>query len=248
VRGGKLAGASSGLDNNRDFKSIAYSSTSRILGRRNTKKREHVLPGESGPTGGSVDTNGDLIRIMTTQPGINVGYAIAVHLYIAEKDDFDVATEDHGFHLRYRNDLTWYIVLTLSSSSLVVVRTARSKRVRPSERAMLTCGIPHRTYMRSSRSEHHRKRVGYGRVQLGLYKIGYLDRHKEVLIIQKTQMSDMDIIIDTDVDRADPTPSEVEYEGVCAAIEVVSRWRSNLIETFPRQADFSEPLAQSSHP
>jgi hypothetical protein len=52
----------------------------------------------------------------------------------------------------------------------------------------------------------------------------------------------LDILVDTESDRGDSTPSEGAYEGIFAAIEAASRWRSFIVETFPAQADLPEHL------
>jgi len=52
----------------------------------------------------------------------------------------------------------------------------------------------------------------------------------------------LDIVVDTEIDRDDFAPSEAAYEAIFAAIEVTSRWRHLVVETFPGQADLPEHL------
>ena len=47
----------------------------------------------------------------------------------------------------------------------------------------------------------------------------------------------LDIVVDTDSDRADVTPSDGLFGAIFAAIEASSRWRSLVVESFPAQAD-----------
>ena len=63
----------------------------------------------------------------------------------------------------------------------------------------------------------------------------------------------LDVVVDTEIDHGDLTPSEGAYQGIFAAIEATSRWRSFIVETFPAQADLPEHLVnrglqQSSDP
>jgi hypothetical protein len=52
----------------------------------------------------------------------------------------------------------------------------------------------------------------------------------------------LDILIDTESDRGDSTPSEGVYEAIFAVIEAASRWRSFVVETFPPLANLPEHL------
>ena len=52
----------------------------------------------------------------------------------------------------------------------------------------------------------------------------------------------LDIVVDTDSDRGDFTPSSGAFEAIFAAIEATPRWRSFVIESFPAQADLPEDL------
>jgi len=52
----------------------------------------------------------------------------------------------------------------------------------------------------------------------------------------------LDIVVDTEIDRGYLSPSRATYGGIFAAIEATSRWRSLVVETFPRQADLPEHL------
>jgi len=52
----------------------------------------------------------------------------------------------------------------------------------------------------------------------------------------------LDVVVDTEIDRGDFTPSEAAYEAIFASIEAISRWRSLIVETFPAQADLPEHL------
>ena len=52
----------------------------------------------------------------------------------------------------------------------------------------------------------------------------------------------LDIVVDTDSDRGNFTPSNGVFEAIFAAIEASSRWRSLVVESFPAQADLPEDL------
>ena len=52
----------------------------------------------------------------------------------------------------------------------------------------------------------------------------------------------LDVVVDTEIDRGDFTPSEGAYEAIFAAIEATSRWRTFVVKTFPRQADLPEQI------
>ena len=52
----------------------------------------------------------------------------------------------------------------------------------------------------------------------------------------------LNVVIDTDIDRGDPTPSEGPYQAILAAIQAAPRWRSLVVETFPAQTDLPEHL------
>ena len=52
----------------------------------------------------------------------------------------------------------------------------------------------------------------------------------------------LDVVVDTEIDRGDFTPSETAYEAIFAAIEAISRWRSLVVETFPALTDLPEHL------
>ena len=52
----------------------------------------------------------------------------------------------------------------------------------------------------------------------------------------------LDVVVDTDSDRGDFTPSDSAFEAIFAAIEASSRWRSLVVESFPGQADLPEDL------
>jgi hypothetical protein len=52
----------------------------------------------------------------------------------------------------------------------------------------------------------------------------------------------LDILVDTEVDRGDLTPSEGAYNAIFAVMEASSRWRSFIVKTFPPQADLPEHL------
>ena len=52
----------------------------------------------------------------------------------------------------------------------------------------------------------------------------------------------LDVVVDTDSDRGVFTPSDSAFEAIFAVIEASSRWRSLVVESFPRQADLSEDL------
>ena len=55
----------------------------------------------------------------------------------------------------------------------------------------------------------------------------------------------LDVVIDTEFDRGDFTPSEGAYQAILVAIQAASRWRSLVVETFPAQTDLPEDLANS---
>jgi len=52
----------------------------------------------------------------------------------------------------------------------------------------------------------------------------------------------LDVVVDTEIDRGDSTPSEAAFEAIFAAIEAIPRWRSLVVETFPGQTDLPEHL------
>jgi len=52
----------------------------------------------------------------------------------------------------------------------------------------------------------------------------------------------LDVLVDTEIDRGQFTPSEDAYQAIFAAIEATSRWRSFVVETFPTQADLPDRL------
>jgi len=56
----------------------------------------------------------------------------------------------------------------------------------------------------------------------------------------------LDVVVDTEIDRGDFTPSEAAYEAILAAIEATSRWRSFVVESFPKQTDLPEHLVNRS--
>jgi len=52
----------------------------------------------------------------------------------------------------------------------------------------------------------------------------------------------LDVVVDTEIDRGDFTPSEGAYEAIFAALEATPRWRTFVVETFPGQADLPKPI------
>ena len=52
----------------------------------------------------------------------------------------------------------------------------------------------------------------------------------------------LDIVVDTESDRSDFTPSDSDFEAIFTAIEATSRWRSLIMKSFPGQADLPEHL------
>ena len=52
----------------------------------------------------------------------------------------------------------------------------------------------------------------------------------------------LDIVVDTDSDRGDFTPSDSAFKGIFAAIGATPRWRSLVVESFPARADLPEDL------
>jgi len=52
----------------------------------------------------------------------------------------------------------------------------------------------------------------------------------------------LDVLVDTEIDRGHLTPSEDAYQALFAAIEVTSRWRSFMVETFPAGADLPQHI------
>ena len=55
----------------------------------------------------------------------------------------------------------------------------------------------------------------------------------------------LDVVIDTEFDRGDFTPSEGAYQAIFAAMQAASRWRTLVVETFPAQTDLPEDLVNS---
>ena len=52
----------------------------------------------------------------------------------------------------------------------------------------------------------------------------------------------LDVVVDTDSDRGDSTPSDSDFEAIFTVIEATSRWRSLVVESFPRHADLPQGL------
>ena len=52
----------------------------------------------------------------------------------------------------------------------------------------------------------------------------------------------LDVVVDTDSDCRDFTPSDSAFDAIFTAIEASSRWRSLVVESFPGPADLSEDL------
>ena len=52
----------------------------------------------------------------------------------------------------------------------------------------------------------------------------------------------LDIVVDTDSDRGNFTPSGGDFEAIFAVIQATPRWRSFVVESFPAQADLPEDL------
>ena len=52
----------------------------------------------------------------------------------------------------------------------------------------------------------------------------------------------LDIVVDTDSDRGDITPSSGDFEAISAAIQATPRWRSFIVKSFPAQADLPKDL------
>ena len=52
----------------------------------------------------------------------------------------------------------------------------------------------------------------------------------------------LDVVVDTDSDRGDFTPSDSAFEAIFAVIEASSRWRGFVVESFPGQADLPQDL------
>ena len=52
----------------------------------------------------------------------------------------------------------------------------------------------------------------------------------------------LDVLVDTEIDRGNFTPSKDAYQAIFAALEATSRFRSLVLETFPAQADLPEDL------
>ena len=55
----------------------------------------------------------------------------------------------------------------------------------------------------------------------------------------------LDVVVDTDPDRGDFTPSDSAFEAIFAAIEATPRWRSLLVESLPARTDLPEDLIVS---
>ena len=58
----------------------------------------------------------------------------------------------------------------------------------------------------------------------------------------------LDVVIDTEFDHGDFTPTERTYRGIFAAMQAASRWRNLVVETFPAQTDFPENLVNNNPP
>ena len=56
----------------------------------------------------------------------------------------------------------------------------------------------------------------------------------------------LDVLIDTEIDRGNTTPSEGAYQAIFTAIKAAARWRSLVVETFPAQADLPEHIVNNS--
>jgi len=56
----------------------------------------------------------------------------------------------------------------------------------------------------------------------------------------------LDIVVDTEIDRGDVSPSEAAYGAVFAVIGATSRWRSLVLKTFPGQTDLPDYLVNRS--
>ena len=52
----------------------------------------------------------------------------------------------------------------------------------------------------------------------------------------------LDVVVDTDSDRGDFTPSDGAFEAIFAAIKASSRWRSLVVKSFPGQADLPQDI------
>ena len=52
----------------------------------------------------------------------------------------------------------------------------------------------------------------------------------------------LDVVVDTDSDRGDFTPTNGDFEAIFAAMEASSRWRSLVVESFPSRADLPEDV------
>jgi len=52
----------------------------------------------------------------------------------------------------------------------------------------------------------------------------------------------LDVLVNTEVDRRHLAQSKADYQAIFAAMQVTSRWRSLVVETFPTQADLPEDL------
>jgi hypothetical protein len=52
----------------------------------------------------------------------------------------------------------------------------------------------------------------------------------------------LDVVVDTEIDRGQVTPSEDSYQAIFTAISATSRWRTLEIDTFPAPADLPEDL------
>ena len=61
-------------------------------------------------------------------------------------------------------------------------------------------------------------------------------------VIKKVERNQwlLDIVIDTDSDRGDFTPSDSAFEALFAAIEAIPRWRHLVVKSSPAQADLPE--------
>ena len=55
----------------------------------------------------------------------------------------------------------------------------------------------------------------------------------------------LDVVIDTEFDRGDVTPSEGAYQAILTTIQAASQWRTLVVETFPAKTDLPENLVDS---
>ena len=73
-------------------------------------------------------------------------------------------------------------------------------------------------------------------------KLGTTTSKNDVTSKLERNQSFLDVLVDTEIDRGDSTPSGDAFQALFSAIEAAPRWRSLVVETFPAQADLPGDL------